>query len=497
MSKYILALDQGTSSSRAILFDHDGNAVKRAASEFPQIYPQPGWVSHAPEAIWRSQFEAAKAVLTGDTPVSEIAAIGITNQRETTLVWDRSTGQAINDAVVWQCRRTAGICEQLRTRNLEAEVRARTGLIIDAYFSGTKVRWLLDNSGDGMQARAERGELAFGTVDSWVIHKLTAGEKHVIDATNASRTMLYNLRDGGWDAFLLQQLDIPLAILPKVVDSSGVVAEADPTIFGRPIPIAGIAGDQQAALFGQGCWTPGSAKNTYGTGCFILEHTGDTPVFSENGLLTTVATRIAGKQQFALEGSIFIAGAAVQWLRDGLSIIKSAAESEDLAATVPSSDGVYVVPAFSGLGAPHWDMYARGTIVGITRGTTAAHITRATLESIALQTLDVVELMERETGVRMPELRVDGGAVANDLLMQIQADVLDRPVVRANTAETTAFGAACLAGLAVGFWKSRDEIAGMQRDGGRFEPRMPASDRESMIAGWRRAVERAKGWAVE
>jgi len=496
MPQYILALDQGTSSSRAILFDGAGVPVAQASLEFPQIYPQPGWVSHDPEAIWSSQLDAARKVLAeaGARP-GDIAAIGITNQRETTVVWDRATGRAVHDAIVWQCRRSAGICEELRARGLEPEVRARTGLLIDAYFSGTKVRWLLDNAGPDLQHRAEAGELAFGTVDSWLVHKLTGGRAHVIDATNASRTMLYNLREGAWDERMLGELRVPAAMLPQVVDSSGVVAETEPAIFGRAIPIAGIAGDQQAALFGQGCFDAGDVKNTYGTGCFILQHTGDRPVFSENGLLTTVASRINGRQQFAVEGSIFIAGAAVQWLRDGLGIIKSAAESEQLAASVPSSDGVYVVPAFAGLGAPHWDMYARGTIVGITRGTTAAHITRATLESIALQTLDVVELMERETGARMHELRVDGGAVSNDLLMQIQADVLGRPVVRSATTETTALGAAYLAGLAVGFWRDLDEIRRIWRAGGRFEPRMPASERDALVAGWRRAVERAKGWA--
>ncbi len=498
MSKYILALDQGTSSSRAILFDHDGAPVGQAGFEFPQIFPQPGWVSHDPQAIWNSQLNAANKILAETRiAIRDIAAIGITNQRETTIVWDHGTGRAINDAVVWQCRRTADICEDLRARGFEQDVHERTGLLIDAYFSGTKVRWLLDNSGDGMQARGENGKLAFGTVDSWLINKLTAGKTHVIDATNASRTMLYNLREGAWDDRMLEALNIPSAMLPTVVDSSGIIAETEPAIFGSPIPIAGIAGDQQAALFGQGCFDAGSAKNTYGTGCFILQHTGDEPVFSQHGLLTTVASRIDGKQQFALEGSIFIAGAAVQWLRDGLGIIKNAAESQTLAASVASSDGVYVVPAFAGLGAPHWDMYARGAIVGITRGTTAAHITRATLESIALQTLDVVEAMEAETGVRMTELRVDGGAVANELLMQMQADVLDRPVVRAATPETTALGAAYLAGLAVGFWKDKAEIAQIWRSGGSFEPRMPASEREALIGGWRRAVERAKGWASE
>ncbi len=497
MPDYILALDQGTSSSRAVLFDRQARIVAQAASEFPQIYAQPGWVAHDPESIWTSQLDAARRTLaSARATASDVAAIGITNQRETTIVWDRTTGRAINDAVVWQCRRTAAICEALRSRGLEAEVRARTGLLIDAYFSGTKVRWLLDNSGDPAETRrrAARGELAFGTVDTWLVHKLSAGPAHVIDATNASRTMLYNLREGRWDERMLAELDIPPTILPAVVDSSGVAAETDPHIFGRAIPIAGIAGDQQAALFGQACFQAGSAKNTYGTGCFILQHTGERPVFSDSGLLTTVASRIGGEQCFAVEGSVFIAGAAVQWLRDGLGIIKTPAESERLASSVPSSEGVYVVPAFAGLGAPHWDMYARGTIVGITRGTMAAHIARATLDAIALQTLDVVELMERETGVRMPELRVDGGAVANNLLMQIQADVLQRPVVRAATAETTALGAAFLAGLAVAFWKDTRELAEMARSGGRFEPKMPAAVRDALVEGWRRAVGRAKGW---
>jgi len=498
MSQYILALDQGTSSSRAILFGRDGRPAAQVSREFPQIFPQPGWVSHDPEAIWASQLDAAKQLLADTrTPPAAIAAIGITNQRETAIVWDRHSGRAINDAVVWQCRRTAGICEDLRARGLDPEVRARTGLLIDAYFSGTKVRWLLDNSGDEMQQRAAAGDLAFGTVDSWLVHRLTGGRVHAIDATNASRTMLYNLREGDWDQRMLAELDIPAAMLPQVVDSSGVLAQTDAEIFGAPIPIAGIAGDQQAALFGQACFAAGSAKNTYGTGCFILEHTGATPVFSQNGLLTTVASRLGGVQQFALEGSIFIAGAAVQWLRDGLGIIKTAADSQALAASVPDSGGVYVVPAFSGLGAPHWDMYARGAIVGITRGTTAAHIARATLEAVALQTLDVVDLMERETDTPLAELRVDGGAAANDLLMQMQADVLGRPVVRAALNETTALGAAYLAGLAVGFWKDQRELSAISKDGGRFEPRMSAPRREALIAGWRRAVERAKGWAAE
>jgi glycerol kinase len=498
MPDYVLALDQGTSSSRAILFDRAGQPVIERSQEFPQVYPQPGWVSHDPEAIWASQLEVARAALADSgTAAEQVAAIGITNQRETALVWERESGRPINDAVVWQCRRTSGICEDLRSRGLEPEVRARTGLLIDAYFSGTKVRWLLDNSGDpaGMQRRGEDGELAFGTVDSWLVHRLSGGARHAIDATNASRTMLYNLREGAWDDRLLAELAIPRPMLPEVVDSSGVVAETAPDVFGRPIPIAGIAGDQQAALFGQGCFSAGQGKNTYGTGSFVLQHTGDEPVFSEGGLLTTVASRIGGRHQYAIEGSIFVTGAAVQWLRDGLGVIKSAAESEPLARSVESSDGVYVVPAFAGLGAPYWDMYARGAILGITRGTTAGHIARATLESVALQTLDVVELMENETGIRLPELRVDGGASRNDLLMQIQADVLQRPVVRAATVETTALGAAYLAGLATGFWKDQDEIAAIWRADATFEPAMPASQRDALVAGWRRAVERAKGWA--
>jgi glycerol kinase len=498
MPKYILALDQGTSSSRAILFDHGGQPAAQAAREFPQIYPKPGWVSHDPEAIWSSQLAAAReAIANAGASADDIAAIGITNQRETTVVWERSSGRAIGDAVVWQCRRTAEICDDLRARGIEPEVRSRTGLLIDAYFSGTKVRWLLDNSGDpdGMQMRAEAGELAFGTVDSWLVHKLTGGREHVTDATNASRTMLYNLREGRWDELMLRELRLPQRMLPRVVDSSGVAAETDPAIFGKPLQIAGIAGDQQAALFGQACFRAGAAKNTYGTGCFLLQHTGDEPVASESGLLTTVAAQIAGRQTFALEGSVFIAGAAVQWLRDGLGIIKSATDSEALAASVPASDGVFVVPAFTGLGAPHWDMYARGTIVGITRGTTAAHITRATLESIALQTLDVVEAMERETGMPIAELRVDGGGATNALLMQIQADVLQRPVVCSSVSETTALGAAYLAGLAVGFWSSERELEQMAANGARFEPKMARAERDALCEGWRRAVDRAKGWA--
>ena len=498
MPDFILALDQGTSSSRAILFDHRASPVAQASVEFPQIYPQPGWVSHDPEAIWSSQLEAAKgSIAHARVKPADIAAIGITNQRETTIVWDRATGRAVDDAVVWQCRRTAGICEDLRARGLEPEVRARTGLLIDAYFSGTKVRWLLDHApkrdtdAGTMQQRAEAGDLALGTVDSWLIHKLTSGREHVIDATNASRTMLYNLRDGDWDDRMLAELCIPRAMLPRVVDSSGVVAETDPSIFGSAMPIAGIAGDQQAALFGQACFEAGSAKNTYGTGAFILQHTGELPVFSDAGLLTTVASRIAGVQRFALEGSIFIAGAAVQWLRDGLGIIKTAAESEPLAASVQSSEGVYVVPAFAGLGAPHWDMYARGAITGLTRGVTRAHLVRATLESLAYQTRDVVETMQAESRRAVTTMRVDGGASANNFLMQFQADVLGAPVDRPKVIETTALGAAFLAGLGTGLWKQAelDRVRAADRV---FKPKMSPSTRVALYEGWKEAVQRVR-----
>ncbi len=495
MGRYILALDQGTSSSRAVLFDEEGRTVCARSREFPQHYPQPGWVEHDPEDIWRSQLEAARETIAaaGVSP-RNIAGIGVTNQRETTVVWDRRTGEPAHRAIVWQCRRTADMCEQLRADGFETEIRRRTGLVVDAYFSGTKVAWILRRV-PGALERAERGELAFGTVDSWLLYRLTGGRVHATDATNASRTMLFNLHEGTWDPVLLDALGVPAAALPEIVDSSGVMAETDPSLFGAAIPIAGVAGDQQAALFGQGCLRAGDAKNTYGTGCFVLQHVGSEAPFSES-LLTTVASRLGGSMAYALEGSVFVAGAAVQWLRDGLRLIRSAAEVEALAASVPSSEGVYVVPAFVGLGAPHWDMYARGAILGVTRGTTAAHIARATLESMAFQTRDVIEAMERGGGRRLEELRVDGGATRNDLLMQIQADVLGIPVARSSEPETTARGAAFLAGLALGVWRSPDDVRKAASVDRVFEPRMSEDQRETLYAGWRRAVERAKGWAT-
>ncbi|MEX2158122.1 MAG: glycerol kinase GlpK [Dehalococcoidia bacterium] len=494
MPKYVLALDQGTSSSRAVLYDEEGLAVATAQREFPQIYPQPGWVEHDPEAIWSSQLESAReAIATSGVAPGDIAAIGITNQRETAVVWERATGRPIANAIVWQCRRTAERCDELRAQGLEQRIRERTGLVIDAYFSATKVQWLLENV-PGARAKAEAGELAFGTVDSWLIYRLTGGRVHATDATNASRTMFFNLRDGSWDDELLRIFNIPRSMLPDVVASSGVIAETDTSLLGASIPIAGVAGDQQAALFGQACFRQGDAKNTYGTGSFLLMHTGETPP-SPRTLLATVASKLDGRLQYAVEGSIFVTGAAVQWLRDGLGLIESAEDVEQLAASVDTSDGVYLVPAFVGLGAPHWDPYARGTIVGLTRGSTRAHIARATLEAIAFETRDVLDAMEAETGVHLDALRADGGASRNDLLMQIQADVIGRPVVRSAVAETTALGAAYLAGLGVGVWKGLDDVAKRWRSDRTFEPRIAADERDAMYAGWQRAVERAKGWA--
>jgi glycerol kinase len=435
-----------------------------------------------------------KAAQTG-VNASEVAAVGITNQRETTIVWERATGRPVCNAIVWQCRRTAAMCDEMRSRGLEPMIRERTGLVIDAYFSGTKLRWILDNV-DGARRRAERGELAFGTVDSWLIYRLTGGSVHVTDATNASRTMLYNLRERSWDADLLREFDVPESVLPPVRPSSGVVGTTEKSLLGAEVPIAGMAGDQQASLFGQACFKPGMAKNTYGTGSFVLMHTGESPAPSQT-MLATVASQLGESVNYALEGSIFVTGAAVAWLRDGLGIIGRAMEVESLASGVDSSDGVYFVPAFVGLGAPYWDQYARGAILGMTRGTTAAHIARAALEAIALQTRDVVEAMERESGIAMPELRVDGGAVRNDLLMQIQTDVLGRRVVRSSVLETTAQGAAFLAGLGTGFWSTTDDLAQLWRSDRTFEPQMDESARERLCAGWRRAVERARNWAID
>jgi glycerol kinase len=499
MARHILSLDQGTSSSRAVLFDESGQPVVEAGQHFRQIYPHAGWVEHDPEEIWSSQLGAAREVLRkagqGGIEASEVAAIGITNQRETTVVWERATGRPVCNAIVWQCRRTAAMCDEMRRRGLEPLIRERTGLVIDAYFSGTKLRWILDNV-DGARERAERGELAFGTVDSWLIYRLTGGAVHVTDATNASRTMLYNLREGAWDADLLREFNVPESVLPSVRPSSGVVGATEKSLLDVEVPIAGMAGDQQAALFGQGCFRPGMAKNTYGTGSFVLMHTGDTPAPSQT-MLATVASQLGDSVGYALEGSIFVTGATVAWLRDGLGIIGRAMEVESLASGVDSSDGVYLVPAFVGLGAPYWDQYARGSILGMTRGTTAAHIARAALEAIAFQTRDVVEAMERESGVAMPELRVDGGAVRNDLLMQIQADILGRRVLRSAVLETTAQGAAFLAGLGVGIWSTTDELAQLWRSDRTFEPQMDAAAREQLCAGWKRAVERARNWATE
>jgi glycerol kinase len=490
--KYILSLDQGTTSSRAILFDHAGSIVSVAQKEFPQIFPKPGWVEHDPRDIWSSQAGVAAEVLTkASVGAADVAAIGITNQRETTLVWDRFTGRPVHNAIVWQDRRTAGACDRLRARKLDRVIRKKTGLVIDAYFSATKVQWILQNV-RGARERAKAGDLAFGTVDSWLIWNLTGGKVHVTDASNASRTMLYDISKGDWDDELLKLFGVPRSMLPEVRSSSEVYGMTN--LLGTPIPIAGIAGDQQAALFGQACTKPGMAKNTYGTGCFMLMNTGTKRIASKNNLLTTVAWRIGDRTEYALEGSIFIAGAVVQWLRDGLEFFRSAAEVEALAASVTDTGGVYLVPAFAGLGAPHWDQYARGTIVGLTRGTTKAHLALAALEGIVLQVMDVLKAMEADAGIRLKELRVDGGASANDLLMQLQADMLNVPVVRPKVAETTALGAAYLAGLAVGFWKNQADIARQWQVDRRFKPAMKTAARSKITKGWERALSRAKAW---
>jgi glycerol kinase len=494
MAKYILALDQGTTSSRAIVFDHAGSIVSVAQKEFRQIFPKPGWVEHDPRDIWSSQAGvAAEALTKANVGPAEVAAIGITNQRETTLVWDRATGEPIANAIVWQDRRTAPTCDRLKARKLDRVIRRKTGLVVDAYFSATKLQWILENV-KGAKARARAGELAFGTVDSWLVWNLTGGRVHVTDASNASRTMLFDIGKGDWDDELLKLFGVPRSVLPQVRSSSEVYGET--TLLGAPVPIAGIAGDQQAALFGQACTKPGMAKNTYGTGCFMLMNTGTKRIASKNNLLTTVAWRIGNRTEYALEGSIFIAGAVVQWLRDGLEFFRSAPEIEALARTVEDTGGVYLVPAFAGLGAPHWDQYARGTIVGLTRGTTKAHIARAALEAIALQTMDVLTAMQADAGIKLRQLRVDGGASANDLLMQLQADLLGVPVVRPKVAETTALGAAYLAGLAVGFWKSQAEIAKQWQVDKTFTPSLKPADRKRIAGGWERALERSKAWEV-
>jgi glycerol kinase len=495
--RHVLALDQGTSGSTALVVDPDGAVAARGYAELPQHYPQPGWVEHDPEEIWSTTAAAAgKALAAAGLTGRDVGAIGITNQRETTIVWDRATGRPIHRAIVWQCRRTAPLCEQLRADGLEPLVRARTGLVLDAYFSGTKIRWLLDTVA-GARARAERGELAFGTVDAWLLWKLTGGRTHGTDVTNASRTLCLDLARVDWDDEMLAALRVPRAMLPRLLPSSGPLAEtADLGWLPAGIPITGIAGDQQAALFGQACFEPGMAKNTYGTGCFVLLNTGPAPVASTRGLVTTIAWRIGERTVYALEGSVFIAGAAVQWLRDGLGVIRSAAETRALAESVPDTGGVYFVPAFVGLGAPYWDMYARGTIVGLTRGTTVAHLARATLEAIAFQSRDVLEAMAADSGLRVRALRVDGGAVANDFLCQFQADVLDVDVLRPAVIETTGLGAAYLAGLGAGLWRSLDAVAERARIEHTFRPAMDAAARDRVYGGWRRAVERARGWAA-
>jgi glycerol kinase len=497
MSRYVMALDQGTTSSRAILFERNGTIACIDQYEFTQHFPKPGWVEHDPMEIWDSQLRAARGVLEkAGANAADVAAIGITNQRETAVVWDRASGVPIYPAIVWQSRQTVDICESMRERGLEDEVRARTGLVVDAYFSGTKIRFILD-AVDGAQQRAERGELAFGTIDSWLLYKLTRGAVHATEVSNASRTLIYNIHKHDWDDLLLEELRIPRSMLPEVRDSSGVFGVADSEWLGGEIPIAGIAGDQQAALFGQGCTAKGSAKNTYGTGCFLLMNTGDKAQSSKTGLITTMAWSLAGKVEYALEGSIFVAGAAVQWLRDGIGLIENASDSEAAARSVEDTGGVYLVPAFVGLGAPYWDERARGALVGITRGTSREQIIRATLEAIAYQTRDVVECLSEDSGLRLDALRVDGGAAANDFLMQFQADILGVPVQRPPVLEVTALGAALLAGLGVGFWNDPADLELGSAETTIFEPTLAADQREARYAGWKRAVERSRDWDQE
>ena len=494
MNKYILALDQGTTSSRAIVFDNDGKIVSVAQKEFTQIYPKAGWVEHDPMEIWGTQIGVAREALEKvGIAADQIAAIGITNQRETTVVWDKTTGKPIYNAIVWQCRRTAPICDELKGKGLEASIREKTGLVVDAYFSGTKVKWILDNV-EGAREKAEKGDILFGNIDTWLIWNLTSGRTHVTDYSNASRTMLFNINTLEWDADILKELNIPKTMLPEAKPSSFIYGYTTKELFGAEIPIAGAAGDQQAALFGQACFQPGMAKNTYGTGCFMLMNTGEKLVGSSNGLLTTIAWGLNGKVEYALEGSIFVAGAAVQWLRDELKIIDNAAASEEMAAAVDDTNGVYVVPAFVGLGAPYWDMYARGSVMGLTRGANKNHLVRATLESIAYQTRDVLEAMQEDSKIELKTLKVDGGAVANNFLMQFQADILGVPVDRPVVTETTALGAAYLAGLAVGYWSDKNEIAKKWNVDKTFKPAMAEADRESKYVGWKKAVGRAMKW---
>ena len=495
MKKYIIALDQGTTSSRTIIFDKEQNIVSVAQKEFTQFYPKQGWVEHNPMEIWSSQYGVLnEAMAKAGVKAEEVAAIGITNQRETTVVWDKKTGEPVYNAIVWQCRRTSGICDDLKAKGLGDYVRETTGLQIDAYFSGTKIKWILDNV-EGARARAEAGELLFGTVDTWLLWKLTDGKVHATDYTNASRTMIYNIKDLKWDEKLLQELNIPRSMLPEVKKSSEIYGETN--LNGVMIPIAGMAGDQQAALYGQTCFTPGEAKNTYGTGCFLLVNIGEEMKLSKNGLVTTIAATSHDKVQYALEGSIFIGGAVIQWLRDELKLLYDAKDSEYFATKVKDNGGVYVVPAFVGLGAPHWNQYARGAILGLTRGANRYHIIRAALEAIAYQTKDVLVAMEKDAGIELQNLKVDGGASANNFLMQFQADMLDRTVLRPVIAETTALGAAYLAGLAVGFWANEDEVKTKWAIDGKYEPKMDAAERDKLYAGWTKAVERAIDWELK
>ena len=497
MSKYVMALDAGTTSNRCILFDRAGSMCSVAQKEFTQIFPQPGWVEHDANEIWATQLGVAvEAVGKIGARAQDIAAIGITNQRETTIVWDRATGEPVYNAIVWQCRRTSRFCDELKEQGLTDWFRERTGLVIDAYFSATKLKWILDHV-PGARKRAEQGQLLFGTVETWLIWKLTGGRVHVTDYSNAARTMLFNINTLTWDQEILDLLEIPASLLPTPVPSSQVYGETDPSFFGRPIPIAGAAGDQQAALFGQTCFEPGQAKNTYGTGCFLLMNTGERPVFSQNGLVTTIAWGLDGKVDYALEGSIFVAGAAIQWLRDELRLIDSAADTEYLAGKVPDTNGCYVVPAFTGLGAPHWDQYARGAIVGLTRGVNKNHIIRVTLASIAYQTYDVIAAMEADSGIRLYNLKVDGGASANNLLMQMQSDIIQSAVSRPKCVETTALGAAYLAGLAVGYWSSREDVVHNWAIDRTFTPAIPSAQRDEMVRGWERAVQRSLQWAED
>lgn len=492
--KYILALDQGTTSSRAILFDINASVIAVSQKEFTQIYPKPGYVEHDANEIWKTQLEVACDVINkAKISLDEIDSIGITNQRETTVIWDKKTGKPVYNAIVWQCRRTAEICEELIQKNLKDYIKETTGLVIDAYFSGTKIKWILDNV-EGARKKAEDGELLFGTIDTWIIWNLTKGKLHITDYSNASRTMLYNIKELKWDESLLKELSIPSSMLPEVKQSSETYGSTNEDVFGKEILIAGIAGDQQAALFGQVCFQEGMVKNTYGTGCFMLMNTGENPVNSKNGLISTIAWGIDNKVEYALEGSIFMGGAIVQWLRDELKIINEAADSEYFAKKVNDTSGVYLIPAFAGLGAPHWDMYARGTLIGLTRATNINHIIRAALEAIAYQTKDVINAMISDSEMNLTALKVDGGATANDFLMQFQADILGVEVDRPETTETTALGAACLAGLATGFWKSKGEIAQKWSLNKKFKPQITQEQREKLYSGWQKAIERAKNW---